>query len=72
MNWGWISIRTERRGGTRPGAGRKPLDAKRINRSIKAFDDEWELINRFAKLVKHGERDECEKFLLKMKDKFAR
>ncbi|MBR3623885.1 MAG: hypothetical protein IKN43_11145 [Selenomonadaceae bacterium] len=54
------------RGGARPGAGR-PLTAGvvRKQRQTRATDDEWQLINAFAKLVKHGDRKACEAFLAK-------
>ena len=32
-------------------------------------DDEWELIKRFDKLIKYGDRAACEKFLAKMEAK---
>lgn len=66
LNWGWIFIRTERRGGARAGAGRKPLDEKRSNRSIKAFDEEWVIINQFADLVKHWDKEKCKKAVLRL------
>lgn len=56
------------RGGKREGAGRKVGWRKenpnpRQNHSILAHADEWDLINAFAKIVKHGDKDKCKKFL---------
>ena len=56
-----------KRGGARPGAGRpaKSPDEvqQRPQRGMRAWDDEWDLISRFAKLVKGGRKAECEKWL---------
>lgn len=59
-----------KRGGVRPGAGR-PLKSPeeiryRPQRGVRAYDDEWELISHFAKLVKYGRQAECERFLKQM------
>lgn len=56
------------RGGKREGAGRKvgwrkENSLQRPRRGLVAFDDEWDLINAFAKIVKHGDKDKCKKFL---------
>jgi hypothetical protein len=70
----------KKRGGARPGAGRpaKPPNeiVRRKQRQLRAFDDEWEIINRFAWLVKHGNKEKCkmvldelEKERMKMKSK---
>ena len=52
------------RGGKREGAGR-PLTASELRkqRQMRATTDEWELIQRFAKLVKYGDKEACKKFL---------
>lgn len=55
-------------GGKREGAGRKIGWRKenseiRPTHTIRAFDDEWNLINAFAKIVKHGDKDKCKKIL---------
>lgn len=45
-----------KRGGARPGAGRKTgyrkPEGTRKNRSLKAYDDEWRLILEFSHYVK--------------------
>ena len=41
---------------------RKP-EGTRAPRQMRAYPDEWELIQRFAKLVKYGDKDACKKFL---------
>ena len=53
----------KKHGGTRPGAGRPALEGKRKMRSMRALDDEWQLINRFADLVKSGKAEECRRFV---------
>ena len=52
------------RGGKREGAGR-PLKAGELRkqRQMRATTDEWEMIQRFAKLVKYGDKAACQKFL---------
>ena len=58
---------TKKQGGARPGAGRPPKQPEEIlqrkQRQIRAFDDEWEIISRFAALVKHGSTDRCREVL---------
>ncbi|MGL5514598.1 MAG: hypothetical protein ACRDBM_15390 [Sporomusa sp.] len=65
-----------KRGGARPGAGRptkSPTEVlQRPQRGLRAFEEEWELISRFAKLAKSGRQAECEIFLKQMEDKFSR
>lgn len=56
-----------KRGGRRPGAGRpKNADGQRQPHQLRAFPDEWELINQFAKIVKHGDKNACINFLAQM------
>ena len=52
------------RGGKREGAGR-PLTAGELRKpkQMRATTAEWELIQRFAKLVKYGDKAACSKFL---------
>jgi len=61
-----------KRGGARPGAGRPPkAEADKVQRpqhQLRAFDDEWELIKRFARQVKHGEKAACEAALAKLEN----
>jgi len=78
----YISIKTEGdlmtegfksgRGGYREGSGR-PLgsvkaEGVRKQRQMRAYDDEWELINQFARLLKHGHKEECEAFVKSLLD----
>jgi len=55
------------RGGAREGAGRPKGATKeqgtRKQRQLRAYDDEWELLKKFDKLIKRGQREACEKFL---------
>lgn len=62
-------------GGKRPGQGRPkgsknkaPLNP-RPQHQLRAFDDEWAMILRFAKMLKHGQRAECELFLARSEQK---
>ena len=58
-------METKTWGGVRPGAGRpkgKTAASERKGRNMRAFDDEWELIKQFAKLVK-TERKRAEALL---------
>ena len=48
-----------KRGGKREGAGRPKEKETRKNRTMRAFDDEWNIINRFATLVKQGNKEKC-------------
>ena len=57
-----------KRGGVRPWAGR-PKGSKKVGPSdmrpqhqLRADPDEWDLIRRFARMVKHGQREVCEEF----------
>lgn len=55
-------------GGKREGAGRKTgwrkgYSEQRKQRQTRAHDDEWELIKRFERLVKHGDKEACLKAL---------
>lgn len=55
------------RGGKRDGAGRPKgtlkAEGTRSQRQLRAYDDEWNLIQRFSRLVKYGDKDACEKFV---------
>ena len=55
-------------GGRREGAGRKPGKQKEISdqrpmHTVRAFDNEWLLIKKFAEMVKHGELERCKNFV---------
>lgn len=63
-----------RRGGARPGAGRKTGYRKpggtRKGRGLNAYDDEWELILEFSHIVKKiGVTSAREKFGMQQKDR---
>lgn len=56
------------RGGKREGSGRpvgwrKENSNRRKCHSLNAHDEEWELINKFARLVKYGDKQKAIKFL---------
>ena len=57
------------RGGARLGSGRPKLDVKRTMRQLRAFDDEWKIIQRFARVLKHGDRAACEAALERLENK---
>lgn len=46
----------------RPTGWRKEEGIRTI-RTMKAYNDEWEIIRRFAKIVKHGDKNKCIKHL---------
>ena len=54
------------RGGAREGAGRPVAAVKRTARSMKAFADEWDIINKFADLVKHWDKEKCRDIVVKL------
>ena len=55
------------RGGARHGSGRKKSEkGPRQQHQVRADQDEWDVIKRFASLVKKGNLDECRKFVEKM------
>lgn len=57
-NWG--GRRANQTG--RPKGSFKP-EGVRAQHQVRAYDDEWQYIQRFAKLIKYGDRAACEKFL---------
>nr|DAL33592.1 MAG TPA_asm: hypothetical protein [Caudoviricetes sp.] len=51
-------------GGRRAGAGRpkgttKGYSIQRKQHQVRAFEDEWDIIKRFSKLVKTSKKEEC-------------
>lgn len=55
-------------GGARPGAGRKVgwrkgYSEERPRRQLRAHDDEWQLIKKFADLVKYGDKEKARQIL---------
>lgn len=46
----------------RPVGWRKENGVRTL-RTMKAYDDEWEIIRRFAKIVKHGDKNKSLKYL---------
>lgn len=61
MAWGG-----KREGAGRPVGWRKANPCQRKPHTVAAFDEEWALINRFAKLVKYGDKELSEKYLVKL------
>ena len=63
-----------KRGGVRPWAGR-PKGSKKVGPSdmrpqhqLRADPEEWDLIRRFARLVKHGDLEKCREALEKLEN----
>ena len=51
-------------GGKREGAGRPLKEGElRKMRALRATDEEWQLIQRFAKIIKYGDKLAAQKFL---------
>ena len=46
----------------RPVGWRKENGVRTI-RTMKAYDDEWEIIRRLAKIIKHGDKEKIVKLL---------
>ena len=63
---GWGGRRANQTG--RP-KGSVKAEGVRKQRQIRAYDDEWDIIQKLARLVKHGDRAACEAFLAKMETK---
>ena len=60
-------------GGKRTGAGRpvgttKEVSVQRPQHQLRAFPDEWEMIRKFARLVKHVSKEECQQALSDLAD----
>lgn len=58
------------RHGGKPLGWRKP-EGIRKQRQLRAYDDEWELIQQFAKTVKHGDKKLCQDFINYLNEKPA-
>lgn len=58
MSWGG-----KREGSGRKTGWRKEISERRPTHGITAFDDEWELIRRFIKLVKGGDKEKIRQIL---------
>lgn len=48
--------------GGKPLGWRKP-EGVRAQRQLRAYDDEWALIQRFARLVKYADKSACSRIL---------
>ncbi|MBQ8918759.1 MAG: hypothetical protein IJ056_01435 [Acidaminococcaceae bacterium] len=63
-NWGG-----KRQGQGRPkGSKNKAPSDVRPQHQLRADPEEWELIRRFARLVKHGDMEKCRKALEKLEN----
>lgn len=56
----------EPRHGGKPLGWRKP-EGTRTQHQIRAYDDEWALIQKFCRLVKGDHKKACEEFLAEFK-----
>lgn len=65
-----MSEKANTRGGAREGAGRPKGTTKaegiRKQRQLRAYDDEWELVKEFNKLLKSN-KDKAEELLSKLR-----
>lgn len=43
------------------------LEGVRKSRNIRAYDEEWELIQAFEKIVKYGDKEAAKKFIASQK-----
>lgn len=43
--------------------GWRKAEGIRKQRQIRAYDDEWELIQKFCRELKHGDKEKCVKFV---------
>ena len=52
-------------GGKRPNQTGRPKKEEGVRKQhqLRAYDDEWELIQAFAKMVKHGNKESCIEFI---------
>lgn len=50
------------RHGGKPLGWRKPQGTRKPH-MLRAYDDEWQLVQKFAKIIKWGDRERAEKFL---------
>lgn len=55
-------------GGKRPNQTGRPKKEEGIRKQhqLRAYDEEWLLIQSFAKLVKHGRLQDCRDFIKRM------
>ena len=58
------------KGGYREGSGRKKQEVIRERKTLRAYDDEWDLIRRFSHILKYYDRDACEDFIHEQETKF--
>ena len=58
------------KGGYREGSGRKMQNSIRERKTLRAYDDEWDLIRRFSHILKYYDRDACEDFIHEQETKF--
>ena len=49
--------------------GRPKKEITRKQRQLRAYEDEWELLKRFDKLIKHGDKAACIEALEKLEGK---
>ena len=57
-----MNKKNEPRKGGKPLGWRKPQGVRQQHQT-RAYEDEWQLILKFSRLIKKGDRAACEKFL---------
>lgn len=58
-------------GGKREGAGRPKQEVIRKQRTTRLYDDEWELMKAFERIIKHGDKEACKRFIEEHKESLA-
>lgn len=58
-------------GGKREGAGRPKQEVIRKQRTTRLYDDEWELMKAFERIIKRGDKEACKRFIEEHKESLA-
>ena len=58
-----------KRGGKREGAGRPKQEVIRKQRTTRLYDDEWELMKTFERIIKYGDKEACKRFIEEHEEK---
>ena len=59
------------KGGARPGAGRPKQEVIRKQRTTRLYDDEWDLMKAFERIIKYGDKEACKRFIEEHKEGLA-
>ena len=58
-------------GGKREGAGRPKQEVIHKQRTTRLYDDEWELMKAFERIIKYGDKEACIRFIEEHKESLA-